>query len=82
MVTMGRAVAQVAAVFMARAAGQILISKIPRATKVDITNNLARAVSNSSKVDTRAMQSSWTVGNIMCLPPVYVNETRSFIRGL
>ena len=58
MVTMGRAAAQVVAVFMARAAGQIPISKVPRATKVDITNNLAKAGSNSSKVDTRAIQSS------------------------
>ena len=58
METIGRAAAQVAAVFMAWAAGQIPISKVPRATKVDITNNLARAVSNSSKVDTRAIQSS------------------------
>ena len=54
----GRVAAQVAAVFMAQAAGQIPISKIPRATKVGITNNPARAVSNSSKVDTRAIQSS------------------------
>ena len=58
MVTMGRAAAQVAAAFMAWVAGQIPISKVPRATKVDITNNLARAVSSSSKVDTRAIQSS------------------------
>ena len=58
MVTMGRAAAQVPAVFMARAAGQIPIFKILKATKVGITNNLARAVNNSSKVDTRAIQSS------------------------
>ena len=58
MVTMDRAADQVAAGFMARAAGQIPISKIPTATKVDITNSLARAVSNNSKVDTRAIQNS------------------------
>ena len=58
MVTMGRAATQVAVVFMARAAGQIPISKIPRATKVGITNNLAKAVSNSNKVDTRAIQTT------------------------
>ena len=58
MVTMGRAAAQAAAVSMARAVGQIPISKVPRATKVDITNSLVRAVSNNSKVDTRDIQSS------------------------
>ena len=50
--------AQMVAVFMARAVGQIPIFRIPRETGVDITNRLARAVSNSSKVDTRAIQSS------------------------
>lgn len=58
MVIMGRAVAQVAAAFMARGAGQIPIFKILKATKVGITNNLARTVRNNSKVDTRAIQSS------------------------
>jgi len=38
-----------AAVFMAQAAVQIPIFKILKAIKVDITNNLARVVSNSSK---------------------------------
>ena len=56
MVTMARA-AQAVAVFMARAAGQTPIFKIPRETRVDIINRLARVVS-SSKVDTRAIQSS------------------------
>ena len=55
---MGRAAAQVVAVFMARAAVQIPTFKILKVTKVVITNNLARVVSNSSKVDTRAIQSS------------------------
>ena len=58
MVTMGRAVAQAVAVFMARAVVQIPIFKILKAIKVDITNNLARVVSSSSKVDTRAIHSS------------------------
>ena len=56
-----------------------------QATKVVITSNLARVVSNSnnnSRVDTTAIQSSRIVDNIMCLPPVCANETRSFIRGL
>ena len=55
MVTMGRAAA-----FMARAAVQIPIFKILKGIKVVITSNLARVVSNSnsSRVDTRAIQSS------------------------
>ena len=55
---MGRAAAQVAAVFMARVTVQTPICKILKAMKVDITNNLARVVGNSSKVDTRAIRSS------------------------
>ena len=58
MVTMGRVAALVAAAFMARAAVQIPIFKILKATKVGITNNLAKAVSNSNKVDTRAIQTT------------------------
>ena len=58
METVARAAAQVVAAFMARAEVQIPIFKILKATKVGITNNLARAVSNSSKVDTRAIRSS------------------------
>ena len=58
MVTMGRVAAQAAAVFMARVAVQIPIFKILKAIKVDITNNLASVVSNSSKVDTRTIRSS------------------------
>ena len=58
MVTMGREAAQVTAVFMAQAAVQIPIFKILKAIKVDITNSLAKVVSNSSKVDTRAIQSN------------------------
>ena len=55
---MGRAAAQVAAVFMARAAVQIPIFKALKVIKVVIISNLAREVSNSSRVDTRAIQSS------------------------
>lgn len=77
MVTVGRAAAQVAAAFMAWAAGQIPISKVPRATKVDITNSLVKALSNSGKVDTRAIQSNGTVGNIMCLPPIQTGPKAS-----
>ena len=58
MVTMGREAAQATSVFMAQAAVQIPIFKILKAIKVDISSSLARAVSNSSKVDTRAIQSS------------------------
>ena len=58
MVTMGGATAQAAAVFIARAAVQTPIFKILKAVKVDITNNLARVISDNSKVDTRAIQSS------------------------
>ena len=46
---MGRAAAQVAAAFMARAAVQIPI-------KVVIISNLARQVSSSSRVDSRVIQ--------------------------
>ena len=56
---MGRAAAQVVAAFMARMAVQIPIFKILNVTKVVLTNNLARVVSsNSSRVDTKAIQSS------------------------
>ena len=60
MVTMGRAAAQVAAVFMARVTVQTPICKILKAIKVVITSNLDRVVrsSNSNRVDTRAIQSS------------------------
>ena len=58
MVRMGRAAAQAAAGFMAWAAVQTPILKILKAVKVDITNNLARVISDNSKVDTRAIQSS------------------------
>ena len=50
--------ALVVAAFMAWAAGQIPIFKIPRETRVDIINRLVRAVIISSNVDTRAIQSS------------------------
>ena len=60
MVTMGRAAAQVAAVFMARAVVQIPSFKILKAIQVVIISNLARVVSsnNSGREDTRAIQSS------------------------
>jgi len=56
--TVARAAAQALAAFMARAAGQIPIFKIPMETRVDITNRLVRAVNSRNKVDTRAIQSS------------------------
>ena len=55
---MSRAVAQVAAVFMARAAVQFPIFKILKVIKVVITSNLAREISSSSRVDIRVIQSS------------------------
>ena len=57
---MSRAVAQVAAVFMARAAVLIPIFTTLKVIKVVITRNLARVVSssNSSREDTKAIQSS------------------------
>ena len=82
MVTMRRAEAQVAAVFMARAAVQIPIFRILKVIKVVLTSNLARVISSSSRGDTRPIQSSSTVDSIMCLLPVCASETRSFIRGL
>ena len=39
-------------------------------------------VINSSREVIRPIQSSLAVDSIMCLPPVYVSEIRSFIRGL
>ena len=54
---MGRATAQVAAVFMARVAVQIPTFKALKVIKVVITSNLAREVSNSN-LDIRAIQSS------------------------
>ena len=58
---MGRAAAQVAAVFMAQAAGQIPAFKILKAIQVVIISNLARVDSNNNNnnmEDTRAIQSS------------------------
>ena len=55
---MGRAAAQVAAAFMARAAVQIPIFKTLMVIKVVIISNLAREVSSSSRVDIRVIQSS------------------------
>ena len=78
---MGRAAAQVAAAFMARAAVQIPIFRILKVIKVVLTSNLARVISSSRGV-TRPIQSSSTVGSIMYLLPVCVSETRSCIRGL
>ena len=79
---MGRAAAQVAAAFMARAAVQIPIFRILKVIKVVLTSNLARVISSSSRGDTRPIQSSSTVDSIMYLRPVCASETRSFIRGL
>ena len=59
MVTMGRAAAQVAAVFMARAAVQIPTFKALKEIKVAIISNLAREFgNNNSNLDTRGIQSS------------------------
>ena len=60
MVVMDLVVVQGPAAFMARAAVQIPTFKILKAIKVVIISNLARVVSssNSSRVDTRAIQSS------------------------
>ena len=55
---MGRAAAQMAAGFMARAVVQIPIFKTLRVIKVAITSNPAREVSSSSRVDIRVIQSS------------------------
>ena len=57
MAIMGRAAAQVAAVFMARAV-QIPTFKALKEIKVAIISNLAREVSSSSSLDIRAIQSS------------------------
>ena len=55
---MGRAVAQVAAVFTARTVVQIPTFKALKEIKVDITSNLVREVSSSSSLDIRATQNS------------------------
>ena len=78
MATMPRAAAQALAVFMARAAAQILIL---RTVKGALISSLARVI-NSSREVIRPIQSSLAVDSIMYLPPVCVSEIRSFIRGL
>ena len=56
---MGQATAQVAAVFMVRAAVQTPIFKALKEIKVGTGNNLAKEVSsNNNNLDTRAIQSS------------------------
>ena len=74
----GPGVAQAPAVFMARAAAQILIL---RTVKGALISSLARVI-NSNRGVIRPIQSSLVVDSIMCLPPVCVSEIRSFIRGL
>ena len=78
MATMARAAAQAPAVFMARAAAQILIL---RTVKGALISSLAKVI-NSSRGVIRPIQSSLTVDSITYLPPVCVSEIRSFIRGL
>ena len=78
---MGRAAAQAAAAFMARAVAQIPILRIFKVIKEVLISNLARVIS-SSRGDTRPIQSSSIVDSIMYLLPVCASETRSFIRGL
>ena len=75
---MARAAAQAPAVFMARAAAQILIL---RTVKVALINSLARVI-NSSRGVIRPIQSSLAVDSIMCLLLVCASEIRSFTRGL
>ena len=63
---MGRAAAQVAAAFMARAAVQIPIFRILKVIKVVLTSNLARVISSSSRGVTRPIKAAqqWTVSCI------------------
>ena len=60
---MGRAAAQVAAAFMARAAVQIPIFRILKVIKVVLTSNLARVISSSSRgiPDPSKAAQQWTV---------------------
>ena len=55
---MGRAAAQVAVVFMARVAVQILAFKALKVIKVVIISNLAKGANSSSNPDIRVTQSS------------------------
>ena len=63
MATMGRAAAQAAAAFMARAAAQIPIFRILKVITVVLTSNLARVISISSRglPDPSKAAQQWTV---------------------
>ena len=86
---MGRAAAQVlvVAVLMARVtvvAVLILISRVTQAIKavrVVIINSPDRGLNSSNSLVIKVIRSSSIVDSIMCSPPVYVNETRRFIKG-